>query len=768
MAEAKPSPSDAETQALLDQGVGYHQAGRLEEAESTYRKILQTRPDHADANHLLGVIALQVSEFDVAIELISKAITANPDVADYHNNLGLCHANAGRSGDAEDHYRRALQLRPGYTDAENNLANALAELGRRREAEESYRRALELSPDFANGHYNLGNLVLADSRFDEAEKHYRRALELDPGFAEVHNNLGLMLHDQGRLIEAGASLREALALAPRAAEAHANLGAVLLAQGETNDAFQSYRTAVNCEPGNERFLAAWAGCLEAVSFTTIDDSLHADLLRALRLSTVSPKAICAAVISALSHHPEISALLAQPAAAMETAARLSGIPLLLRIMALSPIPDVAMERLLTDQRGLLVDAAASGDRCTEVLGFAAALALHGFTNEYAFTETVEEAAAVEQLADTVAERLQSGNDVPPAWIAILGAYRPLYGFEWADRLAKGRWPEEVAEVIRRQIEEVTDERSLRSEIASLTPIEDEISRAVRGQYEENPYPRWIKTTVCEEAWPVERVLQNIGIRMDWSVHPASENPEILIAGCGSGQHALDTATRFAGARVLAVDLSLSSLAYALRKTRELGVTNIDYGQADILELGGLDRQFHIIESMGVLHHLGDPLAGWRVLADLLAPGGLMKIGLYSDLARRSNDAAQALIAEKGYGKSREDIRRFRQEAMALAHDGDAAMAKVVDSADFYSLSECRDLLFHVQEHRFTLPEIETALETLGLEFLGFELSDRAVMGQFREQNPGPDAASSLPAWHQFETENPDTFAGMYQFWSRKV
>jgi Flp pilus assembly protein TadD len=89
VAESKTSPSNGEAQALLQQGLGHHQAGRLEEAESCYREILQTWSDHADANHLLGVIALQAGQLEIAIELISKAITRNPKVADYHNNLGL-------------------------------------------------------------------------------------------------------------------------------------------------------------------------------------------------------------------------------------------------------------------------------------------------------------------------------------------------------------------------------------------------------------------------------------------------------------------------------------------------------------------------------------------------------------------------------------------------------------------------------------------------------------------------------------------------------
>src|SRR5207302_1150253 len=109
---------------------------------------------------------------------------------------------------------------------------------------------------------------------------------------------------------------------------------------------------------------------------------------------------------------------------------------------------------------------------------------------------------------------------------------------------------------------------------------------------------------------------------------------VLVAGCGTGQQSIRTAQQFPDARVLAVDLSRTSLAYALRKTRERGVSSIDYAQADLLKLETLDRRFDVIEAGGVLHHLADPFVGWRTLLSLLRPGGVMLLGFYSEIARR--------------------------------------------------------------------------------------------------------------------------------------
>ncbi len=139
----------------------------------------------------------------------------------------------------------------------------------------------------------------------------------------------------------------------------------------------------------------------------------------------------------------------------------------------------------------------------------------------------------------------------------------------------------------------------------------------------------------------------------------------------------------------------------------------------------------------------------------------MRIGLYSELARRQVVEARQFIARHGYQATDDDIRRCRQELAVLF--GEREERGIIDWRDFYSLQECRDLLFHVQEHRFTLPQIAEIIRDLGLEFVGFELSSN-VRKDFRARFPDPGAERSLDAWHQYEVEHPDTFVGMYQFW----
>jgi len=241
---------------------------------------------------------------------------------------------------------------------------------------------------------------------------------------------------------------------------------------------------------------------------------------------------------------------------------------------------------------------------------------------------------------------------------------------------------------------------------------------------------------------------------------------ILVAGCGTGRHPVESAGCFVASRVLAVDLSLASLAYAVRKTRELGLASVDYRQADLLALGTLDERFDVVECSGVLHHLRDPLAGWRVLHGLLRPGGVMRIGLYSAMARRHIVRARELIATEGFQPTPDGIRACRSAILARRHD-DPLLARVVRGGDFYALSGCRDLLFHVQEARFTLPQLVGMLVDLDLEFIGFEFPDDGAAAAYSREFPGDPARTDFANWHRFEASRPDTFAHMYQFWVRQ-
>jgi SAM-dependent methyltransferase len=397
------------------------------------------------------------------------------------------------------------------------------------------------------------------------------------------------------------------------------------------------------------------------------------------------------------------------------------------------------------------DALRASPRLVEL---ACALAQQCFLNEYLWPETPAEAATIARLE----ARVRAGG-ASALEVALLAAYRPLAAIPALTRPAAS--DAAFGRLWQRQVVEPAEEARLHAAIPVLTAVTDATSRAVQAQYEENPYPRWQRVPASSaSAFPLRQALATFFPCLDLARFAVPESPDILIAGCGTGLQAAITAARNPTARILAVDLSRRSLAYAMRRCGELKLANLRFGQADLLELGALAERFDMIECTGVLHHLRDPLAGWRVLVSLLKRGGVMKIALYSELGRRGVVAARELIA--GLGPDRDGIRAGRE--LVLDQPEASPVRPLVHSPELYSASRVRDLLFHVQEHRFTTATLADAIRALGLEFLGFELADRTVLGAYRERFPDDPAAISLERWGRFEAEHPHTFTGMYQFW----
>jgi SAM-dependent methyltransferase/Flp pilus assembly protein TadD len=606
----------------------------------------------------------------------------------------------GRMFDAEALCRAALSREASHAGALHLLGAIAMQRGLFDEAVGHFSKAAEIRPDFAIGYHSLGGALAAAGRPDAAAIAIGRVLALAPDFAEAHKDLGLALMAQGRFKEASKSFARALQLVPELAENSADMVATLLA---VNPALRD---------GVARAAAAWPGLL------TIEQMLDAPGL-----------------------------------------APLADDAMLLAVLKGTTVRDMALERFMTSVRAAVLKQAGGEPDDDPALQFLCALARQCFNNEYVFAEGSDETGLADRQRASLIEALQQGAAIAPFRLVAVASYRPLSSLPAARRLLDRSWPAPLDELLTQQIREVDDEKSLREAMPRLTAIGGEGGAAVRQQYEENPYPRWVVAPSRREPIAIDEYLKR-----RFPLAPLRQlgdrTLDVLIAGCGTGEHSIGTARRFKSVKVLAIDFSLASLAYAQRKTRELGLGNIDYGQADVLEAGSIGRSFDVIDAGGVLHHLADPAAGWQALLRALRPGGLMRVGLYSERGRSDIVAARRFIAERGFAATAVDIRRSRQELLAASH------RVLVNYPDFFSTSGCRDLLFHVQEHRFDIPQIKELLRAQNLTFLGFEL-DGGVLRDYAAKHPGDTPMTDLDGWDAFERQRPDTFAGMYQFWCQR-
>ncbi|HTB03633.1 MAG TPA: tetratricopeptide repeat protein [Bradyrhizobium sp.] len=312
-------PSDPRVAGLFAMGLAHHQAGRLAQAETFYRETLALQGDHADALHLLGVIASQVGRHDVAVDLIGRAIAHDRGSPLYHGNHGLALAGLQRFEEAIESYDRALSLRPGgaemlynrgnalvalgrphdaleaygrallarpdYTEALCNRGAALTALGRHDEALESYDRALAVVPDFSAALSNRGNALKALGRLDEALADYDRALTARPDDAQALFNRGVTLHELKRFELALESYDRALAVRPDHAEALSNRGDALRELGRPQDALESYDRALAARPDYAEAFSNRGNLLKALR--RFDDALES-YDAALRLRADDP------------------------------------------------------------------------------------------------------------------------------------------------------------------------------------------------------------------------------------------------------------------------------------------------------------------------------------------------------------------------------------------------------------------------------------------------------------------------------------------------
>ncbi len=143
----------------------------------------------------------------------------------------------------------------------------------------------------------------------------------------------------------------------------------------------------------------------------------------------------------------------------------------------------------------------------------------------------------------------------------------------------------------------------------------------------------------------------------------------------------------------------------------------------------------------------------------------MRVGLYSECARKDVVAAQLQVARRGYAATPEGIRTARQEIFRTAEG--SGISRVLQIKDFYTMAETRDLLFHVQEKRFNLLEIADLLRETGLKFIGFELSNNDIRTRYLKCFSDDPTAISLENWNQYELENPDAFMSLYLFWVQR-
>jgi SAM-dependent methyltransferase len=436
-------------------------------------------------------------------------------------------------------------------------------------------------------------------------------------------------------------------------------------------------------------------------------------------------------------------------------------PLMHKLLRRTVVTDLSLERLLSAVRScylnlVLTDPAALADQ----LPLMASLACQCFNNEYIYQTTPFEESSLDLLRRRVFEDLVAANNMRLfPQLAVYGMYRSLHSLDCSRNLVD--LDGDLKEVMQRQIAEPMEEDRLKGKIRSFGSITDPISLAVGQQYEQFPYPRWFNFTMGTTTTFSERIAKKFPF-----LHlPELSHPEILIAGCGTGQHALRVAFKYPESSVLAIDLSRASLAYAMRQAERYKIANIEFLHGDLLFVSQLNRTFDCVEAVGVLHHMDDPAAGMKALVAVLNPGGFLKAALYSKRVMAPLLEAQRICSAITAGdRSPEKLRQARRAIVEQIGD----IRSVIHYFEFFHLSGLPDVFCPTHAIHFTPIDLYGLFAVLDVEFLGYPNVREDLLAIYRRRFPHDPHMRDLSAIDLFEQDIPTAFTdGLQPFYLRK-
>jgi SAM-dependent methyltransferase/tetratricopeptide (TPR) repeat protein len=730
---------------ILKKGVQAIETGNFMEGDKVLTGLLQDLPTHPDANYNMGRLGIFLQQPEKALEHFHQALIMNPSAESYwlsyistllalgqKKPASAAMKKAAKNGVSKRNLKIIKKIYIDSLDPSKQQISAIRGYIDQGDLAEAFKVSNELAILYQNSATQLfyrGMLYQTANILDEALEVYKRSLAINSSLFECHLNIGIIFQKSGDPMGAMESYVEAINMKPDCEIAYQNIAA-LIGSGlrpEPNDRLGKILEYICDKKLCRMNQIAKAAIDHTRTFSKVDFWLK-----------YPDKIKTGSVINEIIEFMEENTLLT-------------------KVLRSTVVPDIQLEILLTTTRKFILKSHSSGKAPPNITNFLRTLGSQCFINEYVYAVSDRELAQIRHLESEIETNLIKGIDPNPLSILILVTYKPLKIYPWFDKLDLEPSLGSLKKL--HILDWIEEKNSIAPTIPLLTSIKDNTSKKVRTQYEENPYPRWT-SIYPPPITTIKSLARSIRINMDALGITDTGKLSILIAGCGTGRHAIESALRYKNCEVLAIDLSTSSLSYAKRKADEYQITNITFMQADILDLHLLDQQFDIVESVGVIHHMSNPLDGFRMLVNCAKKGGLIKIGLYSKLARRNITAIRDEFAS-----SRDNPEATKVVRDEIISSNNPHYHFLLEMIDFYSLSGFKDLLLNVQEHLFSLTELREILLDLCLTFCGFE--DEILVNHFSNTNPNLDSLYSLEEWDNFEQKNPDCFISMYQFWCQK-
>jgi len=741
---------------------------KLKEAEEALHKTITLKPDSIQVNLKLGSVLKDIGKLQEAEKYTRKAIDLNPNLFNSHFLLALIQIKQKNLLGVELSLRKTIQLKPDFVEAYSNLAATLKELGKPKEAEIIIRKAIKINPNIAMLYFNLGSILSEIGKYEEAELSTRKAIQIEPSFYKAYINLGNILNNIGQTKLAIEAEEKAISLQSEESIAHISLGNIFADNGQNKEAFDSFLSAFEIisrkrDEENEIYYYITQFLKGANPFELDELKIKFILKKLLYRNDIEHihlfKSFERVYREIVFYYLE---KINSDYSSWHVSEKLIQDQIIIQALKKIVFRDPNWEKILISLRkdALNIVELEYELKSNNEYQLIIALAHQCFFNEYIFPTSDEESKSISNIMNRC-----NSSKISELDIAILACYFPLY--KLLDQLPsiKSIAPidEDLKELIKVQILEPLEELKIKKSIKRIGIVNDSTSIQVESQYEDNPFPRWKNANEAKE-------LKFSGIKViNAETSPNVVDPEglpdklnILIAGCGTGKQIFH-AQRYNNSKITAIDLSASSLAYAQRQINQSNINNVTLYKMDLLDLSLLQTKFDVIECVGVLHHMSDPLKGLKSLLKVSNQKCYLKLGLYSEIANDDVIRSCKYIKENKLKPTKKDINKFREDVLSrdFLDISDAARRH-----SFYTLSECRDFYFHYQAHRYNLRKLEQILILNQLKFEGF-LLPKSIKSLYKTHFLEDKAQTNLKNWAKFEEKYPYIFRDKYQFWVSK-
>jgi 2-polyprenyl-3-methyl-5-hydroxy-6-metoxy-1,4-benzoquinol methylase len=645
------------------------------------------------------------------------------------------------------------------------------------------KQALDINPSGIRGLNLFARIELFAGNPHKAQLIVDRALIAKHNSPTVLYSAGHVALALGKLTLAEKHFKASLKISKVATRSASSLAYTYLEQGKYVEAFQLYQELIKTHENDPHIRSKLFESASHINADYYSKELEANVLRYLSFENVDHSLLRNLVTTLLHHKFQIN-----EASTPLKFEQIANDPLLLSSLKRFYFCDALLERLFISLRQtLLFNTVHDMTIPSTHLALAHDMAVQSQLNEYVWPITQNEQDIITGLETLLVQVTENTrwqlDDIAPA-ILILAQYKDLSKTPLASVLAskavkhalKNSYLDDIVDyAINSRDQEIELTKTLpywshthpsNHESNNDSRRQNSVSFKVRAQYEENPYPRW-KDIGFNTAGSYQQALLKNFPGLNLSHWQGKKKLNVLVVGCGTGRQAIRLASYFNDLNIVAIDLSGRSLAYAKQQANKYNVENIQFIQADILEFSDFPMLFDVIECSGVLHHMENPEQGLQSLYNLLSPTGVMKIALYSEVARKQVITFRKLIAtNKQQSGENLDQRLLRQALLMNQIPGD--WSEIVNSHDFYSMSSCRDLIFHEQEHQFTPRKISDFLANNQLDFIGMLPSTTGRQAFEKNITTGKMSDhNTLHNWDKVEHEQKNIFSGMYQFYCRK-